>query len=491
MRDMVLIINFDELNSRSVARKLRAERVYCKIVPATVTLEEVKAQEPLGLILTGASKGMNTLPGFDQQLLCLGVPILALGDAGAVLCSLLGGHPEDSFLERSAALVTYDEEHPLFFDVAEGERMMASVRPLTLCETLNPAAWVGDAVIGFVHKELPICGLQFQVEQNDPDGIQILANFALQVCGCTAWWDNEAFITRAVEEIQRVVGEGTALCALSGGVDSAVCALLGHKAIGARLKCIFVDTGLMRKDEGDILVPYYQNTLGLNITRVNAGDRFLRELAGVSDPKEKQQIIHRLLQDILDDEVKKTPDADVLLEGTNYTDTMHHNDVEIAPAALRLHSRQATIVTPVRELFKDEIRRVGETMGLPPEIYSRQPFPGSGLAIRILGEVTPDRLHILQEADAIFLDEIAQSGQGKRLWQYFAVLSDNPRNEFRGVVICLRAVHASEGTGAMAARLPYDLLERTVDRILKALPQVARVVYDLTPSGSYAGIEWQ
>ncbi len=490
MRDMVLILSFDGANGRSVARKLRAERVYCKIVPADIAPEEVKNQEPLGMILAGSSQGGLSLPGFHQELLDMGLPVLAMGDAAAAVCGLLGGQAADTFLEQNAAPVTYQAGLPLFEEVTEGERMMTFVRPLSLEEGLTPAAFTGDAVIGFVHTEKRLYGLQFQVEQNDPDGIMILANFAMKVCGCTPWWDSAAFIQRAVDEIRRVVGEGTALCAISGGVDSGVCAMLGHKAIGMRLKCIFVDTGLLRKGEGDFVMSYYRDALGLNIVRVDAADRFLRELSGIVDPERKSQTVMRLLQEILNAEVSKTPDVNVLLEGTNYSDYSVSPTVE-TPISVSMRSRKAILVEPVRELFKDEIRRVGEEMGMPPELTTRQPFPGAGLALRILGDVTSQRLQVLREADAIFLEEVAQSGQGKRLWQYFAVLSDMALAGLNGMAISLRAVHASESSTAMAARLPSDLLERVSGRILKALPQVVRVVYDLTPSRNFAGIEWQ
>lgn len=489
MRDMVLIVNFDRENSRSVARKLRAERVYCKIVPANIALEEVKSQEPLGLILAGASSGMMDLPGFDKELLDLGLPVLALGDAAAALCRMLGGQLSDTFLEQCVAPVTYRQGLPLFEEVSEGERMMACVRFLTLPEELEPAAWTGASVIGFAHRERPVFGLQFLVEQNDPDGIQILANFAIKICGCTPWWGNEAFIQRAVEEIRRMVGDGTALCAISGGVDSGVCAMLGHKAIGARLTCIFVDTGLLRRGEAEFVMNTYRDTLGLNVVRVDAADRFLRELSGIWDPARKHQVVSRLLQEILSAEISKLFGVNALLLGTNYTDFLSSPGT-LTPMAMTVRPRGAALVEPVRELFKDEIRRVGEDLSLPPEIYNRQSFPGSGLSLRIIGDVTTQKLQILREADFIFQEEVAQSGQGKRLWQHFAVLTDLTSSGVGGMAICLRAVHASEGPAAMAARLPYDLLERVVSRILKALPQVTRVVYDLTPSHNYTGIEW-
>ncbi len=490
MRDMVLIISFDGAYGRSVARKLRAERVFCKIVPGDISPDEVKEQEPLGLVLAGGSQGALSLPGFQPELLELGLPVLALGDAAAVMCGMLGGQAENTYLEQSAETVTYQYDFPLFEEAAEGERMMSFVRPLTLSDNLVAAAWSNETVIGYAQTEKKLFGLQFQVEQNDPDGILILANFAMKICGCTAWWDSAAFITRAVEEIRRMAGDGEVLCSVSGGVDSGVCAMLGHHAVGARLKCIYVDTGLMRKGESDFVMSYYRDVLRLNIERVDAADRFLRELSGIVEPGRKKRVISRLLQDVLSAEAGKAPRATVLMQGTNYSDSPDGMGAD-SRLSLNERYRQAVLVEPVKELFKDEIRRVGEELGMAPEICLRQPFPGAGLALRVMGNVTAQRLSILREADAIFQEEIAQSGQGKRLWKHFAVLSDLGEHGLNGIAICLRAVHASESSTAMAARLPSDLLERVSLRILKALPQVVRVLYDLTPSHNFAGIEWQ
>ena len=486
MRDMVFVLNFDGLSSRSIARKLRAERFFCKIVPGNVSVEEVKSQAPLGLILAGGSTGERLKMDFDPQLLLLGVPVLALGDAAPALLNQLGGKAAPETLSRQVATVTYDDSR-LFAQLEPGERLLCGVHPLLLSETLVPCAQTGDTAIGFRHQELPVFGLQLQIEQNDTDGMQILVNFAQDVCGCTAWWDNDAFVERAVEEIRRIVGEGTAVCALSGGVDSGVCALLGHMAIGARLKCIFVDTGLLRKNEVQAVLGFYRDTMGLNIRCVDARERFLTAIAGVTGAAQKQEIIARLLEEILEEEVQATSGADVLLHGTNYNDRMQENGAAVFAAGFA--SGKAVMVEPVRELFKDEIRRIAEDLGLPPNIITRQPFPDSGLALRILSDVTNEKLDILREADAIFRDEVEKSGQGKRLWQHFAILSANPADG--KMVVLLRAVHASEGAMAMAARLSYDLLERVVDRILREVPKVSRVVYDLTPSNNYEGIEWR
>lgn len=487
MRDMVLVLGFDETAARAIARKLRGERIYCKIVPGSITAAQVKEEAPLGLILAGSAAGSERLPGFDPELLLLGTPVLALGDAALGLSAQLGGKAETEPLPRQVAPVHY-EALPLFEEMSDSERLLDGVKAMTLADTLQPAFMALDSVLGFSHQTLPFFGLQILMEPNDPDGVQILVNFAKTLCGCTPWWDNDSFVERAVGEIRRVVGdEGRAICAMSGGVDSGVCALLGHMAIGSRLQCIFVDTGLLRKEEGEQVAAFYQDTMGLNLRRIDAQDKFLSALKGVAKDSEKQRIIDALLADTLQEALKECQGAQVLLRGLNYNDLISASP-EADPLVSLFDEGQIQVVDPVRDLFKDEIRRVGDDLGLPPSIIGRQPFPGGGLALRIMGEVTVEKLEILREADAIFRQEVEESGQGRKLWQHFAMLCPNPIDG--SLIVCLRAVHASDGSKAMPGRLPYDLLERTTARIQETLP-VSRVLYDLTPSTHYTGIQWQ
>lgn len=483
MRDMVLVLNFNDSASRAVTRKLRSERVLCKIIPGDASLEEIQEQDPLGILLAGGVTGEAPI-GLDGRILQLGLPILALGDASALLLTLLGGGTGKAALENEMAPLEYGD-HPLLEGLENGERMLPFVREVSLPENAVPICRSGELVIGFAHREKPLFGLQFQAEQNDPEGSRILCNFALTVCRCTTWWDDDAFVARAVEEIRRMVGDGTAVCAMTGGLDSGVSALLAYKALGPRLRCIFVDTGLLRDNEAEDFLAFYRDAIGMNITRVSAQERFLEVLQGVSDPEEKRRVIGQTMQRILTQEEEKLGSFHALIRGTCYSDIMFGRS-DRRPAL----SQSVPVIEPVRELFKDEIRRVGDYLGIPAGIISRQPFPGSGLALRILGEVTVERLRTLRAVDSIFRREVAQSGAAKRLWQYFAVLCPMPGDE-KGVVICLRAVHASERTQAYAARLPYDVMETVVDQVMQTMPEVRRVVYDLTPSSNYSGIEWQ
>ena len=482
MRDMVLVLNFDDAASRAVTRKLRSERVLCKIVPGQTSLEEVQAQEPLGLLLAGGAEGRNP-SGLDERILQSGMPVLALGDAAGLMLSLLSGSAGDIVFQSAVMPVSY-RQSPLLEGIDDGERMLACVREFHLPEHVDALCSAQDAVIGFAHDSLPLFGVQLQLEQNDPDGSQILRNFALNICGCTAWWDDDAFVTRAVEEIRRVVGGGRAVCAMTGGLDSGVSALLAFKALGSQLKCIFVDTGLLREREGDDFIAFYRDSIGMDIIRVDAQARFLEALRGVRDAEEKRRVIGSLIRRILREEEEKIGPISALIRGTTYNDVMFGN------SATQPALGGTPVIEPVRELFKDEIRRIGDYLGLPSDLISRQPFPGSGLALRILGEVTEERLETLRAADAVFRTEMQHTPAVKRLWQYFALLLPLPGDEEKSVVI-LRAVHASERSQAYAARLPYDAMENVVDLILRDQKNVCRVVYDLTPSSNYAKVEWQ
>ena len=486
MRDMVVLLNLDDRSCRSMARRLRAEHMYCKILPACATAADIAAQDALGILLAGAARGEAPAMPNLQQLLDSGLPILAMGDAALTLVQHLGGSLGEKAPEPGVRQVRLDAEDPLTAGVASGERFLPACRCMTLPAALRPIAQTDGGVLGFRAGEQPVYGLAFLPEPNDPDATQLLLHFCKDICGCTLWWSTQTFLERAREEIDRLCQNTEAVCALSGGVDSGVCALLGNLAIGHRLHCLLIDTGLLRKGEADEVMSVYRDTLGLNVTRVNASGEFLTALRGVTDSVEKERIIHRLLQEVIQREAGRIPGVTRLLQGTNYTDALDSPCLDMAGTGSPL-----LVVEPVRELFKDEILRVGEELQLPPAVTSRQPFPGSGLALRILTDVTEERLDILRDADGIFRAEIEQSGQNKRLWQYFATLACDPLPGAAGYVVTLRAVQVIDGNLAVASRLPYDLLERVTQAILTRLPAVHRVLYDFTPSQSYASIEWR
>ena len=486
MRDMVILLSLDGAACRSMARKLRGEHIYCKILPADATAQDVLEQDALGVLLAGGSKGEAAHVPHLDELLSSGLPIMAMGDAALSACLALGGTLGPRAAEAGVVPVHFENDEQLFAGVEDSERYLPACRAMQITwGGAVPIAVSEAGVLGFRTADRPIYALAFQAERNDLCGTQLLLNFCHGICGCTLWWSNQAFVERAREEIERLSGGGNALCAISGGVDSGVCALLGNMALGHRLHCLFVDTGLLRQREAEQVMAFYRDQIGLNVRMIDARAEFLEALRGKQAPREKEDVIFRHLRAILDREAAQLPDVTLLIQGTNFSDTLSATDFPLEPP-----SPAVRLIEPVRELFKDEIRRVGEELGLPPSMTLRQPFPGSGLATRILAEVTPERLDILREADAIFRREIEESGQSKRLWQYFASLAELPFSG-GGMVVILRAIQASDGAAAMPARLPSDLMERVSQAIRDALPRVIRVFYDLTPSRNYGQVEWR
>lgn len=486
MRDLVVLISLDDMACRTMARRMRAEHIYCRILPASVTADEILQQDARGILIAGGATGSEAEVPQMLDYLQTGLPMLCMGDAALTLCQTLGGTLDEQSCEGGVVQVQFDHEDKLFSEVEDGERYLPACRYLMLAEGQGTSCASAEAgILGFRAAQRDVWGLAFQLERNDPCATQLLLNFCRDICGCTLWWSNQTFVERAKEEILQASEDGEALCALSGGVDSGVCALLGNMALGQKLHCIFIDTGLLRKGEAAQVMDFYQDQAGLNVHRINAAEEFLTALAGVSAPAEKERIIFGLLREILNRAAAAIPNIRVMIQGTNFTDVQN-----TAEFPLELPNEGVRIVEPVRELFKDEIRHVGEELGLSPTMLQRQPFPGSGLASRIMGDVTREKLNILRKADAIFCNEITQSNQHKRLWQYFATLADSPIPD-GGYIITLRAVQTVDGAAAMAARLPSDLLERVTLDILNSCPEVQRVMYDLTPSKSYGQVEWR
>ena len=477
MQDYVILINLDDGVCHALARRLRAEGVYCRIMPAASTADEVLREDPRGVILATGSTGRAAEVPLMTDYLQAGLPMLCLGDAALTLCTATGGTLEAA--EGGIVTVNFDGEDSLFDGVEDGERYLPEMMAMVVTgEQGDVCAAADDAAIGLRLRQRNVWGIAIPLERNDPAVTRLLTNFSCAVCGCTLWWNERAFIERAKAAIQEAAGENDALCALSGGVDSGVSALLGHLALGQRLHCIFVDTGLLREGEPEEVMAAYQQQVGLNVRRIDARAEFLLALRGVTDPGEKERIIRSLLRDILRREAEAIPGVKLILKGTNYADA-------ISPEDNAVPNMELQVAEPVRELFKDEIRHVGMSLGLPAEMTSRQPFPGSGLASRIMASVSAERLAILRTADAIFRREIEALGLQKRLWQYFAALALSPLPG-GGMMIILRAVQAVEGGSGMPARLPSDLLERVTEEIMQVCPEVQRVFYDCTPSKTYA-----
>ena len=482
MRDMVLVLNFHDTVSRVITRKLRSERVLCKIVPGNITPDEIRAMDPMGLVLAGG-ESESSLP-LHADLFSMELPVFATGSTALLLLEALGG--KSLGIADESGLMDTEYRHPLLFrDMENGFRMIGRLQKLALPGTINTICQSEGIPVGFAHSQKPLFGYLPEMEQTDMDASRMLKNFAVDICGCTTWWDDDAFVSRAIEEIRRITGDGTAVCAMTGGLDSGVSALLGFRALGKNLKCIFVDTGLLRKNEVTSFLNFYRDQLGMDILFICARERFFQVLQGVLDPEEKRRVIGETIQQILNEEKGRLGEYNALIAGTSYNDIMYGKG-----AKRPVLSEDVPLMEPVRDLFKDEIRRIGHYLGIPQDLLSRQPFPGSGLALRILGEATPKRGITLRAADHIFQEEILSAHAEKKLWQYFAMLCPMPGEEEKAVIL-LRAVYTSEQNLAFAARLPYDVVENTTRRILETLPDVRRVVYDLTPSSNYTGVEWQ
>jgi len=477
---MILVLSFDAGFANNVARMLRSERVYCKLVPKDVTLEQVQRENPSGLVLAGGvtSRGERgrECQALDRRLLEGGLPVLALGSAARTLCDVEGGAQTGDVIEKRAVPVTYTD-NPLFSGIEAGERWLEHCHDLTLPQGYEVIAETEGFAVGFAHGEKPVYSLQFQVEKNDPDGIAILLNFALGICKCTAWWEESAFVERAKEELQHVIGEGKAICAVSGGLDSTVCALLAEKAVADKVHCVLVDTGLLREGEPAWVAEQLAQQ-GLRVNRVDACTAMAQALAGVVDAAQKCAAAQQVIAQALEAEAERIGGVTVLLRGTNYSDIVQascQGDESCHEASqTKLH-----LVEPLRDLFRGEVFRVGELLELPAQLLYRQPFPGGGLAMRVFGEATPQRLRTLRAAEALFEAEIEEAGLSRKLWKYYATLAQMPEGESAGQVVLLRAVQQSEMT-ATPARLPYDLLERVVERILREVEGITRVMYDMT-----------
>lgn len=462
MRDMILILSSNDKSGRELARKFRTERIYCKVVSEEASMAQIAAETPSGVVLSGETEA-------NKELFSLGVPVLALGAAAKRACLLLGGEPEGDALHKIVMPVSYAAT-PIFAGVAPGERWIADALAFRMPDGYRAIADASGFPVAYLHEDARVHLLQLQIERNDPDGMRMLRNFAFDICACTPWWSVDNIIASAESELRAIVGEeGHAVCAMSGGLDSTVAALLAMRALGERAHPVFVDSGLFRQDEREWAARYFAEEAHLAVRFVDASSRVLSALTGVQDTEDKRRAVSREIRLTLLEEAEREGFADVLVRGRNYSDP--DDDLsESDTGGFRAYA------DPLRELFKDEIRAVGAALGLTQEMLTRQPFPGAGLAERIVGRVNADRLETLRVADARFRSELSETGLDKRLTRYYACLDRQSGHDS----IILRALQGSE-TSRTASRLPYDLLERVTETILRELPTVTQVLYDLSP----------
>ena len=508
--ELILILDFGGQYNQLIARRVRECNVYSEVVPYNISLEKIKEKNPKGIIFTGGPSSVygKDAPRCAEGLFDLGIPVLGICYGMQLMTYSLGGKvAKAEKREYGTTDVSIDNNSLLFqrFGKQNGFLMSHTDFVKTVPDGFkNIGSTLSCPNAAMENAEKKLYGIQFHPEVNNSvNGTQVIKNFLFNICGCTGDWIISSFVEESIVKLKEKIGDKKALCALSGGVDSSVAAVLLSKAIGKNLTCIFVDHGLLRKNEGDEVENIFRNQFDINLIRVNAKDRFLSKLAGVTDPERKRKIIGEEFIRVFEEEAKKIGTVDFLVQGTIYPDVIesglgkssviksHHN-----VGGLPDYVDFKEIVEPLRDLFKDEVRQTGLELGIPENLVFRQPFPGPGLAIRIIGDITDDKLTILKEADSIFREEIANAGLHKSINQYFAVLTNLKSVGVMGdertydYTIALRAVETTDFMTGIWSKIPYDVLEKVSSRIVNEVKHVNRVVYDIT-SKPPATIEWE
>ena len=503
MREKVIVIDFGGQYNQLVARRVRECNVYCEIYSYRTDIEQIKAMNPKGIILTGGPNSCYEAdsPTYTKELFELGIPVLGLCYGAQLMMHVLGGKVEKAPVREYGKIeVTVDNSSPLFQDVSRTTVCWMSHNDFIskTAPGFKVTAHTADCPVATAEdSEKKLFAIQFHPEVlHTKEGTKMLYNFVRGVCGCAGTWRMDHFVESTIQRIREKVGTGKVLCALSGGVDSSVAAVMMSKAIGSQLTCVFVDHGLLRKDEGDEVEAVFgpAGPYELNFIRVNAQERFYGKLKDVTEPERKRKIIGEEFIRVFEEEAKKIGAVDFLVQGTIYPDVVE-SGLGGESAVIKSHHNVGglpdyvdfkEIIEPLRDLFKDEVRAAGLELGIPEHLVYRQPFPGPGLGIRVIGDVTAEKVRIVQDADAIYREEIAKAGLDRTIGQYFAALTNMRSVGVMGdertydYAVALRAVNTVDFMTAECAQIPFEVLQRVMNRIINEVKGVNRVVYDLT-----------